>query len=278
MKSPLRVVALATVLSCSALAAAHAAPLKIIFVDHWATSNNFSQAVKRGFEEACGMVKAQCQMLFVQNEGAVDQQAANMQAALARKPDILITTIVDNRAFNGILKSAQDAGVIVVSTNVDATTEPALSLRQAFVGQGFIPAGDVLATAQAKNFPTQGPLHIVVGVNAPGQNWSEQRAAGIMKGLNDYKTSQTGRAITITRLDAGMDPATVADRVGAYLASNHDVNAYFDTANYDYAVARVLQDRGIPPKTVLLAGFDLVPQALQQIKSGYIQMQVDQQP
>jgi simple sugar transport system substrate-binding protein len=121
-------------------------------------------------------------------------------------------------------------------------------------------------------------VNIVIGVNAPGQNWSEQRAAGIIKGLDEYKAANPGRQVTVTRIDAGQDPATVADRVGAYLSSHKDVTAYFDTGNYDYAVAHVLQDRGIPPKQVLLAGFDLVPQALQQIKSGYIQMQVDQQP
>jgi simple sugar transport system substrate-binding protein len=278
MKLSLRVAGLAGVLCASALASAHADPLKIIFTDHWSTSNNFSQAVKRGYEKACSLIQAECQMIFVQNEGSVDQQAANMQAALARKPDILITTIVDNRAFNAILQTAKADGVVVISTNVDATEQPAISLRQAFVGQGFIPAGEALALAQSKNFPATGPLDIVVGVNAPGQNWSEQRAAGIMKGLNEYKATQSGREIKITRIDAGMDPATVADRVGAYLSSNKNVTAYFDTANYDYAVAHVLQDRAIPAKQVLLAGFDLVPQALQEMKAGYVQMQVDQQP
>jgi simple sugar transport system substrate-binding protein len=273
-----RVAGLAVLLSIPALGSAHADPLKIVFTNHWSASDIFSQAVKRGFESACGMIKADCQMVFVQDEGSVEQQAANMQAAIARNPDILITTIVDNRAFNGILAQAKKQGIVVIAVNVDATTEPALSLREAFVGQGFIPAGEALAQAESKSFPSSGPLHIVVGVNAPGQNWSEQRAAGIIKGLDDYKAAHPDQPMTITRIDAGADPATVADRVGAYLSSHHDVTAYFDTGNNDFAVAHVLQDDGIPPKQVLLAGFDLVPQALQEIKAGYIQMQVDQQP
>jgi simple sugar transport system substrate-binding protein len=137
-----QVAGLAVLLSMPALVTAQADPLKIVFTDHWSASNTFSQAVKRGFEAACGLIKADCQMVFVQDEGSVDQQAANMQAAIARNPDILITTIVDNRAFNGILAQAQKQGVVVIATNVDATTEPALSLRQAFVGQNFVPAGD----------------------------------------------------------------------------------------------------------------------------------------
>ena len=40
----------------------------------------------------------------------------------------------------------------------------------------------------------------------------------------------------------------------------------------------MLKDRGVAPGKVLLGGFDLVPEVLQQMKAGYIQVQVDQQP
>ena len=40
----------------------------------------------------------------------------------------------------------------------------------------------------------------------------------------------------------------------------------------------MLADRGVAPGKVLLGGFDLVPEVLQQMKAGYVQVQVDQQP
>ena len=126
--------------------------------------------------------------------------------------------------------------------------------------------------------PKDGPLHLVVGVSAPGQNWSEQRAAGIMKALEEFKAASSGRQIKIDRLDTGTDLAITADRVGAYLNANQDVNAYFDTGFWDAAVARVLSDRGVPPGKVLLGGFDLVPEVVKEMLSGYVQVQVDQQP
>jgi simple sugar transport system substrate-binding protein len=43
-------------------------------------------------------------------------------------------------------------------------------------------------------------------------------------------------------------------------------------------VAGVLKDRKIAPGKVLLGGFDLVPQVLDMMKSGYIQIEIDQQP
>ena len=40
----------------------------------------------------------------------------------------------------------------------------------------------------------------------------------------------------------------------------------------------MLRGQGVPPGKILMAGFDMVPAALQEMKRGYIQFQVDQQP
>jgi simple sugar transport system substrate-binding protein len=258
--------------------AADAGSVKIAFTIHSSPSNTFWQAVKKGFDDACGKVQADCQMIFTQTEGSIEQQAANMQTALAAKPDVLMTSIVDNNAFTALLQEARKAGVTVIGVNVDATQGPAKEARQAFIGQDLFAAGVALGNAQIANLPKDGPLHLVVGVSAPGQNWSEQRAAGIMKALQDFKAASAGRDIKIDRLDTGTDLAITADRVGAYLNANKDVNAYFDTGFWHAAVARVLQDRGVPPGKVLLGGFDLVPEVVKEMISGYVQVQVDQQP
>ncbi len=259
-------------------AEAQAASVKIAFTIHSSPSNTFWQAVKKGFDDACGKVQADCQMIFTQTEGSIEQQATNMQTALAGKPDVLMTSIVDNNAFTSLLQDARKAGVTVIGVNVDATQGPAKEARQAFVGQDLYAAGVALGNAQIANLPKDGPLHLVVGVSAPGQNWSEQRAGGITKALEDFKAANASRQIKIVRLDTGTDLAITADRVGAYLNANKDVNAYFDTGFWHAAVARVLRDRGVAPGKVLLGGFDLVPEVVNEMVSGYVQVQVDQQP
>jgi simple sugar transport system substrate-binding protein len=258
--------------------AARADQLNIAFTVHSSASNTFWQAVKKGFEDACGKLQASCQMIFTQTEGSIEQQAANMQAALARKPDALITSIVDNKAFDQIIHDARKAGIIVIAANVDDTEGAAGNERQAFIGQGFIPAGYSLAKAQSKNFPKDGPIHVLVGISAPGQNWSEQRGAGVIKFMEEFKKANPGRDVTVERIDSGTDLAVTADRIGAYLNAHPDTTAYFDTGYWHAAVARVLKDRGVPPGKILLGGFDLVPEVLQQMKAGYVQVQVDQQP
>lgn len=267
-----------TAVMLGSVAMAQDAPMNIVFTHHSSASNPFWQAVKKGFDDACTKIQADCQMIFTQTEGAIDQQAANMTAALAARPDALLTSIVDNNAFDGIIKDARDAGVIVLGVNVDDTEGADGNARQAFVGQGFIPAGYALGKKMSEFFPADGPIKAVVGVSAPGQNWSEQRAAGVMQFLEEFKAANPDRQVEIARIDAGTDGAVVAERVGAYINANPDTTVYFDTGLWHAYVAKALADRGIPAGKVLLGGFDVVSEVLQQMETGYIQVEVDQQP
>ncbi|MEO1248986.1 MAG: substrate-binding domain-containing protein, partial [Pseudomonadota bacterium] len=79
---------------------AQAEGLNIVFTHHSSASNTFWQAVKKGFDDACEKIAANCQMIFTQNEGSIEQQLANMETALARNPDALLTSIVDDRALD----------------------------------------------------------------------------------------------------------------------------------------------------------------------------------
>jgi len=276
MKKYLTAVALAALMTTPALA--QDAPMNIVFTHHSSASNPFWQAVKRGFDDACARIEANCQMIFTQTEGDIAQQSANMMAALAAQPDALLTSIVDNTAFDGIIGGAVDAGVIVIAVNVDDTEGAEGNARAAFIGQGFVPAGYSLGRKMSEFFPAEGPIKAVVGVSAPGQNWSEQRAAGVMQFLEEFKAANPDREVEIVRLDTGTDGAIVADRVGAYINANPDTTAYFDTGLWHAYVAQVLADRGIPPGQVLMGGFDIVTEVLDQMDTGYIQVQVDQQP
>ena len=262
----------------SAQTAARADGLNIVFTHHSSASNTFWQAVKKGFDDGCAKVEASCNMVFTQTEGSIEQQVANMRAALAAKPDALLTSIVDDHAFDDVIKEARDAGVLVIAVNVDDTEGAKGNARQAFVGQGFRPAGYSLAKAISESFPKDGPIKVLVGISAPGQNWSESRGAGVMQFLEEYKAAHADRDVSWERIDSGTDLAITSDRVGAYLNAHPDTTAYFDTGFWCAGVARVLQDRGVAPGKVLLGGFDLVPEVLQQMQKGYVQALVDQQP
>ena len=268
-----------TALGLSLMASpAGAEGLNIVFISHSSASNTFWQSVKKGFDDACAKVSATCQLVLTQQEGSVEQAVANLQAAIASKPDAIFVAIVDDKAYDNAIKEATDAGILVLAVNVDDSQGAKGNARKAFIGQGFVAAGYALAKAQSENFPKEGPLNLLVGVNAPGQTWSEQRAGGVKKFLEEYKAENKDREINITRIDSATDLALTADRIGAYLNANPNTTAYFDTGYWEASVAKVLKDRGVAPGKVLLGGFDLVPEVLQQMQAGYVQVQVDQQP
>ena len=128
-------------------------------------------------------------------------------------------------------------------------------------------------------FPDEGPIKAVVGVFGAGTELVGSSApAGILQALEEFKEANPDREIEIVRLDTGTDGAIVADRVGAYLNANPDTTAYFDTGLWHAYVARVMEDRGMEPGSVLMGGFDIVSEVLQAMEKGYIQVQVDQQP
>lgn len=253
-------------------------PLRIIFVPHADAGNAFWLSVKKGFDDGCALIKADCQMIFTTKQNDIQGQIANMQAAIAQTPDMLIVTIPDNKAFDQVVKEARDAGITVLSNNVDDTEGAKGNARQAFIGQDFLLAGEALGNAITAKFPDSGPIRVLLGVNAPADNWSRRRADGVIIALQNWKADHADRDISWDEIDAGLDYGTTGDRFGNYLTGTPDLTAYVDTGFWDVGVVSVLKDRGIEPGKMIVGGFDLVPDVLAQMKAGYIQFHVDQQP
>ena len=57
-----------------------ASPANIVMLTHGAATNPFWQAVKKGFDDACARTQSQCQMVFTQTDGSIEQQSANAAA------------------------------------------------------------------------------------------------------------------------------------------------------------------------------------------------------
>jgi simple sugar transport system substrate-binding protein len=278
MKRLLTALTVGAVLIAAPAAAEDNAPLRIIYTTHSDSGNAFWLSVKKGMDDACALIKADCQMLFVSKAGDVQGHIANIQAAIAQNPDLLVTSITDNKAFDQVIKEAVSTGIPVIASNVDDLEGAKGNARLAFVGQDFHLAGLALGRAIATKFPQSGPVKVLVGVNAPADNWSRARADGVIAALKEWKEAHADRQITWDEIDAGLDYGTTSDRVGNYLTTNPDLNAYADTGFWDVGVVAVLKDRGIEPGKITLGGFDLVPDVLAQMKAGYVQFHIDQQP
>jgi simple sugar transport system substrate-binding protein len=249
--------------------------MKFTFVHPSATSNVFYQAVQKGMTDACAMVGADCQMVYVQNEMDIQQELANFEAAIAQDVDGIMATMVNDDAYDEVVKRAIDAGIPVIAVTTDDSKGAAGNARLSFIGQSYKTAGYALAKEMATLFP-EGPVHVLLGVSAPGQNWAEARIAGIEEYLDEYKAG--GKQITWERIDSGMDLAQTGSRVAAYVTQRPDTTAYLDAGFWEAGAAVAIADSGIEAGKVLMGGFDTVPAALEQMKKGYVQRVVDQQP
>ncbi len=243
------------------------------YLHHSTPTNVFWQAVKLGMDEACEQLEADCQMVFLQQDGNFQEQLNNLEAAIAQQPDGIIMTFAGGNIFDEALARANEAGIPLIASNVDHPDGQRLS----YVGQDLEIAGYELAKALSEHFPAEGPIHVLIGVNGPGQVWSEQRAAGIERFVQEMAEANPDREITYEKIDAGLDLSVVGQRVAAYVQSQ-PTTAYLDTGYWAAGAAVSLRDLGMEPGEVVMGTFDLVPVVLEEMNNGFIQVTVDQQP
>ena len=250
-----------------------------ILVHHAAPGHQFWEIEKNGMEEACALINADCQMVFLQTQdGNIGEVLQNLEAAVEQQPDGIATTIMDPEAFDGTIQRAMDLGIPVVSYNVDDADGAAGSARMGYMGSNLIKAGYTLGLGISKFFPEEGPIHVLIGTNDPGQQWSQHRTLGAEMFMEEYAAANPDRDITWANIDAGYDLGVTGARVSSYIQTNPNTTAYLDNGFWEVGVARALRDLGYEPGQVLLGGFDLNTFKLEEMKENWIQVTVDQQP
>ena len=73
---------------------------KYTYLHHSTPTNVFWQAVKKGMDEACAQIDADCQMVFLQQDGNFQEQLNNLEATIAQKPDGIIMTFAGGEIFD----------------------------------------------------------------------------------------------------------------------------------------------------------------------------------
>jgi ribose transport system substrate-binding protein len=212
---------------------------------------------------------------YVGPTGQDIQKTVELQAAaIASKPNGVIFTRIDDKAFDANIKKAQSLGIKVVLTNVGSAGYEALSVP--FVGQDFVPAGKIAGIqgatyAKKKTGKTSGV--ILIGNFAPGNSALEDRAAGAKQGVAAYNASN-GTTYTTEVLVTSSDEAKASAIMDARLAKG-DVVGYIGT-EFSHQFFGALMKR----KNLKLSngGFDLVQPVLQGIKAGNIDFTLDQNP
>src|SRR5690606_16539306 len=92
--------AAAAALGVFVAAQAASAAERYTYLHHATSTNVFWQAVKKGMDEACEQIQADCQMVFLQQDGNFQEQLNNLEAAIAQQPDGIIMTFAGGEIFD----------------------------------------------------------------------------------------------------------------------------------------------------------------------------------
>ena len=257
----------------AAAAGEFAKGLRFTFVTHGGEENVFWNTVHLGMKEAADVLGCDAVMIRPKVEGDLGMIMSNFEAAIAEKPDGIICTVCYEAELE-MIKKATEAGIPVIVSNIDA---PDPEKRKeagglAFIGQNLEPAGYFLAKTLSKYYPRGS--HVAILIEGPGMVWAEQRAHGIIRFLEEYDC-------TYDRIDVSFNLAEVESRLSAYLEAHPPVEETKAIMSVGYTApvaGKVLKAMGIGPGEVAIGTFDIVPLVIDGIKSGYVQVAIDQQP
>lgn len=267
-----------------ALGVAFAAPAqaegkpKFVYLTQTGIDNSFWQSIKKGMDDACAQLDADCQLLFTTPNGDLQKHLQNLETVIEQGVDGIVTVIVNDDLYDEAVKKAIDKGIPVISANVDDTKRGDGNARLAFVGQDLFQAGYLLMQGLYKKIPEDQPVHALLGLSRPGESWAEDRIGGAKKFLDEAKAANPNRQITYEVIDSSNDISVTAQRICQYVQGKPETNAYVDAGFWGAGAGECLRDLGIKPGQLHMATFDLVPVVLDEMKKGYVDLTIDQQP
>ncbi len=248
---------------------------KVIFVVH--DKNPFFAPVEAGFKAFGAVMGWETQFT---GPPAFDAQATvDMQTnALNAKPAGVIFTRVDTSAFDANIKRAQTEGIKVILSNVASDGYEKLGVG--FVGQSFVPAGEVCGMEIAKYVKQKTGRSdglILAGNISPGNSALEQRIEGTERGVQKYNQAN-GTNYRVEPLVTSTDEAKAVGVIDARYARDRDSVVGWAMSAFDHQyVATWSKSKNLVGKFAV-GGFDLVAPVLDGIEAGTIDFSLGQNP
>ena len=251
-----------------AMAAAALPPkdYRFTFVNH-VTTNPFFTPTIYGIEDACAFFGCTHQWTGSATS-TVTEMVSAMQTAIADNVDGIAVCLVDAEAFNQPTDDALSIGIPVIGYNADTTPNG----RLAYVGQSLYQSGYNIAQRWLPMIEPGGM--VLLSIATPGSLNLQPRLDGYIQAIKD-----AGDPVTYEVLDSGVDQATEESRIESFYLANPDVKGMFGTGATDsLAVGKISQKYDLAAQGVITAGYDLLPETLDLIKSGDMTFTTDQQP
>jgi D-allose transport system substrate-binding protein len=237
-------------------------------------SNDYWQAMKKGYEEAGQSLGVDLEIITIPTEQDADKQLELLDAALARNPDALLVSPVTPTNLLPALARASAKGIPVVNVDekldLKAAKESNVKVATVIVSDNVY-AGNLAAQWMVDNLKGGGKVAVLEG------------KAGNPSGL-DRKNGFTdligkdSRFKVVASTPADWDRAKATSITAALLKDHPDLVGLY-AANDTMALGALDALKAANKEgSVNVIGTDAIPEALQAVKAGRMQATVAQFP
>jgi simple sugar transport system substrate-binding protein len=236
----------------------------VTLIVHCCPGNVFFEPVMFGAREAAELFNVN---LDIQNaEGDPQRQINIIETAIANRQDGVVPMISVEDAMIEVIAKARDAGIAVVSSNIDDPD----TARQAFVGQDFVASGYIIGSRMIADHGLVEGDHCVAPVEFPDLIYAGERYEGVKKALD-------AAGITSEMIGTGGQVAENLNIVAEYLLANPDTDCAIGLGNVPTSVLpQAAEEAGLDD--LPNGGFDVNPRIMENINAGLTTATMDQQP
>lgn len=195
----------------------------------------------------------------------VAAQVKILESLVESGVDGIATTTPDPQAYQAVLDRAMQRGIPVVVYNTDSPNPQ--RRRMAFIGQDDRQAGAALGREIIRLMGGRGKVAVVIC--CPGHPSIETRAKGVLETLAGSGVQAVGP------LNIGADQSKAYGAVEAILQGDPTLDGIFGCDAYTEVIGRVLETS---KRKIMGGGWDLLPNTLQAIKKGHLQVTIGQNP
>ncbi|NLI91618.1 MAG: sugar ABC transporter substrate-binding protein [Peptococcaceae bacterium] len=205
-------------------------------------------------------------------ETSIDQQIAIVEELINAKVDAIVIAPGSSTDLIPVLKKAQDAKIQIV--NIDNRLDPKTMKNIGLLDVPFISVDNEAGAYQSAKYisdkitkPTK--VAILEGIRSADN--AEQRKKGALRAFKENKNIQV---VAMETANWKIDEAyNVTSEI---FSKNPDIGAIF-CANDMMALGAIQYLDSVKKKNVLVAGFDALEEALRAIKTGRMQVTINQQ-
>lgn len=193
------------------------------------------------------------------------QQASIIESLIERQVDGIALSVNDPDALKGAIDKAMEAGIPVVTFDSDAPQ----SKRITFYGTNNYGSGTIFGEYLVKTMGPNGRIAVLTGT--PGALNLEERIQGLEDYLKDYP------AIQIVSTQACYDDINKAvSQMEAVHQAHRDLNGWVLVGGWGVFTPPPGPFANMKPGKLTVLSFDALPEQLDYVRQGYVQMLIGQ--